>query len=871
MIYSPMMQQYLQTKDEYKDCILLYRLGDFYEMFFDDAIKASEILDLVLTSKVCGQKAKAPMCGIPYHAVESYIAKLIEAGEKVAICEQLSEPNSKELVKRGVVRVVTPGTVVENNILSEKNNNYLAVVFTDKKMTATAYCDITTGSFFAHEFLGEFPLKELQENLLSYNPKEILTDSYGITFNESLDIVRANLLPKLKFYSDSAFSIDNAEDTIKDQYKTSYTEIFNLKKHQTALRACGALLSYLNDTQKRFLSHLTPIKFIENSEFMSLNVSTRRSLELVTSGKENKKRGSLLWLLDNTKTGMGGRLLYDWVEHPLQNHRKIQNRLDAVEELVNNFLLREEISDILQRMKDIERLSAKISYNNLSPRDCNSMQISLSELPALKECLSDTSSSLLKDIKSRILDVADVEKLLYESIKENAPMITRDGNFIKEGFNQQIDYLRNISKNSIDLIGKLEERERIKTGIKTLKVGYNRVFGYYIEVSNSFKDILPEGYIRKQTIATGERFVTEELKKLEEEILNADECVLKLEKELFEKIRQQLLTYISDFQVIAHAIAELDALVSLARAAIANNYRKPKLNIHGNELKIVEGRHPVVEKFLKNDIFVTNDTLLDTDDNRTMIITGPNMAGKSTFMRQVALIVLMAHIGSFVPAKSALIPIVDKIFTRVGASDDITLNQSTFMVEMVEIAAIMNGATNKSLIVLDEVGRGTATFDGLSIAWAIMEYITEKIRAKTLFATHYHELTELEGRLDGVKNYKFSVKELPDGIVFLRKITRGGANKSFGIEVAALAGIDKTVLTRASELVTLLEKNDINSFVFNKQESNEVEEKRIARDKYNKAALKVASILKELDINNITPLLAFDILNDITKQIKDSL
>lgn len=870
MIYSPMMQQYLQTKDEYKDSILLYRLGDFYEMFFDDAIKASEILDLVLTSKVCGQKCKAPMCGIPYHAVDNYIAKLIEAGEKVAICEQLSEPNSRELVKRGVVRVVTPGTVVENTILNEKNNNYLAVVFSDGKTTAAAYCDITTGRFFAHEFSGESAYKELQENLLSYSPKEILTDSECLQLNERLDVIRVNLIPRLKCYNDGAFTVEKATEVIKEQYKTSFTEVFNLKTHKTALRASGALLSYLNETQKRYLSHLEPIKFIENSEFMSLNVNTRRSLELVSSGRENKKKGSLLWLLDNTKTGMGGRLLCDWVEHPLQNPKKIQRRLDAVEELVENFLLREEISECLQRIKDIERLSGKISYNNLTPRDCNSLQASLAELPVLKRILSETHTPLIKDIDGRLVDVSDVEKLLFSAIKENAPAISRDGNFIKEGYNAQVDYLRNISQNSIGLIGKLEEREKTKTGIKTLKVGYNRVFGYYIEVSNAFKDVLPQGYIRKQTIATGERFVTEELKKLEEEILNADESVLRLEKELFEKLRQQLLTHISEFQSIAQAVAELDALTSLARTAVANNYRKPKLNTHGTELKITEGRHPVVEKFLKNDVFVTNDTCLDTNENRTMIITGPNMAGKSTFMRQVALIVLMTHIGSFVPAKSALVPIVDKIFTRVGANDDLTLNQSTFMVEMVEIAAIMNGATSKSLILLDEVGRGTATFDGLSIAWAIMEHITEKIRAKTLFATHYHELTELEGRLEGVKNYKFSVKELPDGIVFLRKITRGGANKSFGIEVAALAGIDRAVLERASELVSLLEKNDINASVFSKQEADEEAEKKIARERQTKAALKVASTLKEVDMNNLTPLLAFDLVNELSKQIKES-
>ncbi len=453
MIYSPMMQQYLQTKDEYKDSILLYRLGDFYEMFFDDAIKASEILDLVLTSKVCGQKCKAPMCGIPYHAVDSYIAKLIEAAEKVAICEQLSEPNSRELVKRGVVRVVTPGTVVENTILNEKNNNYLAVVFSDGNAAAAAYCDITTGRFFAHEFSGETALKELQENLLSYSPKEILTDSQSIRLNDCLDIVRANLIPKLKCYDDGAFSSEKAESAIKEQYKTSFTAVFNLKTHRTALRACGALLIYLNETQKRYLSHLSPIQFIENSEFMSLNVNTRRSLELVTSGKDNKKKGSLLWLLDNTKTGMGGRLLCDWVEHPLQNPKKIQNRLDAVEELVDNFLLREEISDSLQRIKDIERLSSKIAYNNLAPRDCNSLQASLAELPKLKNILSEVHSALIKDIDSRLRDVSDAEQLLFSAIKDNAPAVSRDGNFIKEGYNPQVDYLRNISQNRIELIG----------------------------------------------------------------------------------------------------------------------------------------------------------------------------------------------------------------------------------------------------------------------------------------------------------------------------------------------------------------------------------------------------------------------------------
>ncbi len=856
-----MMTHYFQIKEQYKDCIVLYRLGDFYEMFFDDAVVASEILDLVLTGRDCGDNQRAPMCGVPFHAVDNYIAKLIQAGKKVAICEQLTDPKlSKGMVERGVVRVITPGTVMENTILEDKQNNFLASLESYEDQIGCAFCDISTGQFFVAQYQGDNAIKLLQETLIAYMPSEIIADTKLLYFNDKLDCIKYNQVVKINPYHDFAFDYKTAKDAILTQYNINSLKVFDIEELKYATCAAGALIEYLIDTQKRTITHLNAIKVISNENFMSIDINTRRNLELVTS--KDKKKGSLLWLLDKTRTNMGGRMLYSWIERPLQNANEINARLDAVMELSDNFILRDTLDKMLYCVKDIERLAGKISYNNLSPRDCNALQSSLRVIPDIKGALSLAKSNKLVNINLGLIDLNDIENLLFSAIIENAPTISRDGGFIKKGYNAEFDTLVDISQNSKSLIAKLETKERELTGIKTLKVGYNRVFGYYFEVSNSYKNQIPSEYIRKQTLTNGERYVSEELKKLEESILNAEEKSLALEKQLFEQLRNTLLGYISQFQQIAHNIAELDSLLSFAKVSLDNNYVRPSINIKNTILDIVDGRHPVVESFLKSGEFIANDTLLDTGENRTMVITGPNMAGKSTYMRQVALITFMAHIGCFVPAKKAVIPIVDKIFTRVGASDDLSFNQSTFMVEMIEVAYILNNATEKSLIILDEVGRGTSTFDGLSIAWAVLEFISQKLKAKTLFATHYHELTELEGTVNGVKNYKITVKEINDSIIFLRKITRGGANKSFGIEVAKLAGVNQAVISRAKELVNLLEKADINlSALTQSSEYN-------ANETTTKTMSNVISIIKDVNLNECTPLKAFDILNELVSMVK---
>ncbi len=862
-----MMQNYLRTKQQYEDCILLYRLGDFYEMFFEDAEKASRILDLTLTGRNCGLEERAPMCGIPYHAVDVYIAKLISAGEKVAICDQLTEPTKgKELVDRGVVRVVTPGTVVETDILDESKSNYICSIYALPQTIGIAFCDISTGEFYTSELSSTNAIKDLQELLVSYKPSEIITNSVGIDIEKQLDCVKAGYTPSFTFYDDKNFDKNSAKDILCKQYKTSSLEGFGLGTKKNAVVACSALLLYLRDTQKRELPHIKPIKYIEKSRFMSIDVKTRKNLELTVSARDNKKQGTLLWLLDKTSTPMGSRMLADWIDRPLQRPASINARLDGVEELNTNYMLTAEISKQLKAVRDIERIAGKISYNTVMPKECITLKTSLQALPLLKKMLSTLSSKILIDIKESIDDLPEVADLLERSIDPDVPVTNyKDTSYIKHGFNAELDEIYDISENSANKISNLEEYERNRSGIRTLKVGYNRVFGYYFEISKSFLSQVPENFIRKQTLTTGERFVSPELKELEEKILNATERKLALQKQIFEQIRNTLLTYIPSLQKTSQAIGALDCLISFATVAQNNNYCKPKINTKNDTLNIVDGRHPIVEAYIKRDNFITNDVHLDTDENRTMIITGPNMAGKSTFMRQVALITLMAHIGSFVPAKSAEIPIVDKIFTRVGASDDLAFNQSTFMVEMVEVANILNNATDKSLVILDEVGRGTSTFDGLSIAWAVMEYVSSKIRAKTLFATHYHELTDLEGKVDGVKNYRITVKEVGDTVIFLHKIARGGTNKSFGIEVAKIAGVPNEVCDRAKQIVAMLENSRVD---FNLTELND-------NDTYNlnkcssKNEQEVASILRDIDINRVSPIEAFDILNQLVQKVKN--
>ncbi len=862
MGYSPMMSHYLKTKAQYPDCILLYRLGDFYEMFFEDAEKASEILDLVLTKRDCGDNQRAPMCGVPYHAVDNYIAKLVEAGQKVAICEQLTEPTGKGMVERGVLRVITPGTVMEGSVLEEKRNNFICAIALKDDVVGCAICDITTGEFVAQQFDGFRAVKELQELLVSYKPSEIIANSDAMPFNGSLECVKAGFVPELTLYNDSAFEYKTAQKCVLTQYDVLTMDGFGIKGKKLAVSACGALLAYVNETQKRKLPHLKSIRVLVEKDYMSIDIKTRRNLELTVSANDNKRKGSLLWLLDKTSTSMGARMLANWIDRPLQSPKAINRRLEGVEELYSDFILRDGMIKLLSSVKDIERLAGKISYNNLTPRDCNILQSSLQNIPEIKKLVASRKCKVLQSLAEQIDDFADLYGYLDKAIVSNAPQLLKEGGYIKEGFNSELDRLVNLATNGKKMISELEEYERNRTGIRTLKLGYNRVFGYYFEISNSFKNLAPDDFIRKQTLTNGERYVSPRLKELEEEILTAEEKREKMEKSLFEEVRNHLLQYIPSLQKASYSIACLDCLCSLAKVAVVNNYVKPTINTKDSRLVITEGRHPVVESFLRGDAFITNDTLLDTDENRTMVITGPNMAGKSTYMRQVALITLMAHMGSFVPARSALVPIVDKIFTRVGASDDLSFNQSTFMVEMVEVANIVNNATKNSLIILDEVGRGTSTFDGLSIAWAIMEYVSQNICAKTLFATHYHELTELEGRVPGVKNYKINVKEYNGSVIFLHTITRGGANKSFGIEVAGLAGVPSEICDRARQIVKMLENSDINFKL------DDIEQSQYKKEN-DRAQREVVSILRDIDINRCTPIEAFDILNDLVKRVKN--
>lgn len=860
--YSPMMQNYLQTKEQYKDCILLYRLGDFYEMFFEDAEEASRILDLTLTGKNCGMDERAPMCGVPFHAVDTYVAKLIAAGKKVAVCEQLSEPGGRELVRRDVVRVITPGTVMDSEILEDGKSNYLCALYFDDKM-GVAFCDISTGEFVTTELLPTAVTKDLQELLVAYKPSEILANRGAMLFADKLDCVKAGYTPNFSAYDEENFASKRAAEKLCRQYHVATLDGFGLAGKSRAITACAALLNYMLDTQKRELPHLKKIAYIDKTRFMSIDVKTRRNLELTVSYRENKKRGSLLWLLDKTQTGMGARMLANWIDRPLQKASAINARLDGVEELNANFMAASTLTNALKGVYDIERLAGKIAYNNITPKDCVTLKNSLQNLPQLKRGLAVMRSKILTDIDGSIDPLPDVCALLDRAIIDDVAAVVRDSDFIKEGYNAELDELYDLSKNGAAKISELEAYEKERTGIKTLKLGYNKIFGYYFEISNSLVHLAPANFIRKQTLTTGERFVSPELKELEEKMLNATERKGKLQKQLFDELRNTLLAYIPTLQATSQAVAALDCLLSLCKVAQQNGYCKPKINTQSSALNIVEGRHPIVEAYIKRDNFITNDARLDTAENRTMVITGPNMAGKSTFMRQVALITLMAHIGSFVPAKSAEIPIVDKIFTRVGASDDLAFNQSTFMVEMVEVANILNNATENSLIILDEVGRGTSTFDGLSIAWAVMEYVSGKIRAKTLFATHYHELTELEGRVDGVKNYRVTVKEYNDTVIFLHKIVRGGTNKSFGIEVAALAGVPQEVCNRAKEIVRLLENSNIN---YNMDEL----EKAGTLKNNSRTEQEVAAVLRDIDINRISPIEAFDILNSLVTKVKNN-
>ena len=856
MALSPMMQHYLQVKEKYRDCIIFYRLGDFYEMFFDDAVKASSLLDLTLTGRDCGLEERAPMCGVPYHAADMYISKLVTCGEKVAICEQLTTPNGgKELVQRDVIKVVTAGTQINSELIDEKSNNFICSVYLLDAQAAISWADITTGEFNVRSFSSKDVLSELIDALVRISPVEIISNGKAFDiFNES-PIVKHGALPKFNFYLESAFSYNNARQTLEKQLNVMSLQAFGIEDDKLSICSAGALLSYLIETQKHALVNINTIKKENADDMLMLDINAIRNLELTKTLKDGKRYGSLLWLLDKTKTSMGARKLQNWILSPLNSKAKINYRLEAVNALYSNTLIRQSLVGLLSSVKDIGRLTGKISNGNLTPKDCLALKCSLELLPNIKFQLLGFNIKSIIDINEGIVDFSETVKLLNDAIDEEAPNTTKDGGYIKKGFNSELDEYKKLSENSKGCIASIENNERDRTGIKNLKIGYNRVFGYYIEVTNSFKDKVPYEYQRRQTLTNAERYITDELKELEYKLLSCEEKALQLENTIFNDIKKHLLSKIEDLKCISDKLAELDVYLSLATVARENSYAMPLIVDSSEKLNIVDGRHPVVEAVSKQK-FVPNDCLLDNNESRTMILTGPNMAGKSTYMRQVALITLMAHIGSFIPAKSAEIPLTDKIFTRIGASDNLILDQSTFMVEMTEVANILNNATEKSLLILDEVGRGTSTYDGLSIAWAVVEWITTNIKSKMMFATHYHELTELEGKLDGVKNYKVTVKELQSGIVFLRKIMRGGTNRSFGIEVAELAGINKNLTDRARSILKSLENKDVNKNRCVSINNNDIQQ-----------VSEIERILKDINMDNISPMQAFNILVDLKEKL----
>ena len=805
---SPMMAQYMETKKQYQDCILFYRLGDFYEMFFDDALTASRELEITLTGKECGLEERAPMCGVPYHAVDSYLSRLVQKGYKVAIAEQMEDPKqAKGLVKREVIRVVTPGTITSSQALDETKNNYLmAIVYLGDKM-GVSVADITTGDFLVTEVGSE---RSLFDEINKFSPAEIIYNDAFAMSGISLDEMRDRYHFVVSAVDSHYFQDESCRKVLKEHFKVNGLEGLGLGDYDSGVIAAGAVLQYLYETQKTTMDHLTSIVPYSTGNYMVLDSSTRRNLELLETMREKQKRGSLLWVLDKTRTAMGARLLRTWIEQPLIHKEEILERQKAIEELNMNYISREELREYLNPVYDLERLIGRISYKSANPRDLLAFRNSIAMVPYMKQLLQEFTCANLKALEEEMDPLEDLNDLISRAIAEEPPVTVREGGIIRDGFHEEADRLRHAKTEGKTWLAELEARERDKTGIKNLEVKYNKVFGYYFEVTNSFKDLVPDYFIRKQTLTNAERYTTDELKELEDVILGAEDKLFSLEYELFCQVRDAVGAQVVRIQKTARAIAETDVYASLSTVATRNDYVKPSINEKG-VIQIKAGRHPVVEKMMRDDLFVSNDTYLDNGKNRISIITGPNMAGKSTYMRQTALIVLMAQIGSFVPASQANIGICDRIFTRVGASDDLASGQSTFMVEMTEVANILRNATRNSLLILDEIGRGTSTFDGLSIAWAVVEHIsnTRLLGAKTLFATHYHELTELEGLMSGVNNYCIAVKEQGDDIVFLRKIVKGGADKSYGIQVAKLAGVPDTVINRAKELVEQLVDTDL--------------------------------------------------------------
>ena len=868
---SPMMTQYFQIKNQYDDAILFFRLGDFYEMFFEDAKIASQELDLVLTGRDCGQEERAPMCGVPFHSADSYIAKLVSRGYKVAICEQMEDPATvKGLVKRDVIRIITPGTVIESSMLEDGSNNYLCSVYYGEKDLGVCFADISTGEFHITSLQGEDMENKLVNQLSTYSPKEVIINNKALDLN-SLQNFAKRINASVEILDDSVFDFESASSLIIETLDKDEISSLSIGHSKSCVSALGAVISYLKETQKKNEIEVpSEIDFYDEEQYMNLDISARRNLELTKSMMTGDKKHSLLWVIDLTKTAMGKRMIKSWLERPLMSITKITKRQNAVGELADSPMLRDSVRDALTGINDIERLMTRIAYGTANAKELKSLQATIEKLPCLKSALSDTSSGLLKEIYSHIDLLEDVRELIDNSIVDEPPFSVREGGMIKAGYNDELDALKSIMTDGAGVIASIENEQRELTGIPKLKVGYNRVFGYYIEVSNSYKEMVPETYIRKQTLTNCERFITQELKDLEGKIIGAKDRSIALEYEIFSSVRDTISAEVKRIQSTAKALAVLDVLASFAQVAVNNNYVCPVISNDG-VIEIKDGRHPVVEALLDGAPFVPNDTLLDLEDNRCSIITGPNMAGKSTYMRQIALITLMAQIGSFVPAKSAKISIVDAIFTRVGASDDLATGQSTFMVEMNEVAEILKNATSSSLIILDEIGRGTSTFDGMSIARAVLEYVCKKrtLGAKALFATHYHELTDMEGLLDGVKNYSIAVKKRGDDITFLRRIVRGGADQSFGIEVAKLAGVPDTVVKRAKVILKELEKNAV-KIEFKAEESViEEEENEIQYNFTANGKDEILEILKTVDVNTLTPIEAMQTLYDLKKKAQE--
>ena len=861
MALSRMMQHYLELKEKNKDSIIFYRLGDFYEMFFEDAELVSKLLGITLTGRDCGLDERAPMCGVPFHSAETYISRLLNLGYKVAICEQLSEPKAGQIVDRDIIRIITPGTVMEENILSTQNNFIASVCSNSLEKIGLAWLDLSTGEFNMTQLNGANAWDSLNDYLTSIRPSEIIANKEAFLESPKLPCVITELTPHFYQFLEFAYDYSNASQRILNQLKIGSLAVLDYANKEQGICSAGALLEYVAQTQKRNLTHINRLNIQKDSTFLYLDANAKLNLELTETIFERKRKGSLIWVLDETLTSMGKRTLFSWLEKPLRNEVEINNRLDALEELIKDNITRDELCGIFRTFSDVERICGRVSYGSVGPRGCVEIQKSLKKLPQIKSLLNRFKSPLLKQCSDNIFDFSKLQTLLENAFQEEVPISAKEGNFIRGGFNKELDSFISAKQEGRKWLAELETKEREATGIKTLKIKFNNIVGYFFDIPTSQKDKIPFHFERRQSLATSERYSSEDLNKLAEVILGAEEKAFQLEQQIFNQLREEIKQNIEQIQISARAVAVVDALISLAQVSVKNKYVRPIINNKINHIKILEGRHPVIEKISKSERFVPNDTTLDKNC-KTMIITGPNMAGKSTYMRQVALITIMAHIGCFVPATRAEISICDRIFTRIGASDNLGMGQSTFMVEMVEVASILQNATDKSLLILDEIGRGTSTYDGLSIAWAVIEYITKEVKAFTLFATHYHEITELEGQIEGIKNFQVAVKEFNNSIIFLHNILSGSANRSFGIEVANLAGIRKEIVNRAKEVLHIHEEMELNASPLSKPIT---QKQTVTSDKYKR----VIDELKQIEPNILTPLEAIAKLAELKEKMKE--